>query len=71
MPQDTEDDTTTLIILAAHDQEIALQVNEVFGREEAEIQHIPENALGIRGVTGVCVRGDGGVCLVLEPVMLK
>jgi len=57
---------TTLVVVGAAGEEVALAVDRVLGEEEVVIKSIAENFANVRGIAGASILGDGRISLILD-----
>ena len=55
-----------LVILSNSKKKIALQVDEIIGKEQVVIKNVKENIGYVQGVTGAAIMGDGNVSIILD-----
>lgn len=57
---------TEIVILHAAGKKIGLHVDELVGSQDLVIKSLSDNFMGIRGLSGASILGDGSICLMLE-----
>jgi chemosensory pili system protein ChpA (sensor histidine kinase/response regulator) len=63
-------DSQPIVLLKAGDLKVALCVDELAGRHEIAVKPLVPPLVGVRGVTGATVLGDGRVALILDVAAL-
>ncbi len=55
-----------VVILQAGGKRMGLAVDELLGSQDMVIKSLSDNFIGIRGLSGASILGDGSVCLMLD-----